>query len=46
MAKVGPWCGQPSDRGRPKNRTERLSENVDRVEREVGGVAEVGQAGR
>jgi len=22
MEKVGPWCGQPSDRGRLKNRTE------------------------
>jgi len=24
MEKVRPWCGQPSDRGRLKNRTERL----------------------
>jgi len=25
MEKVRPWCGQPSDRGRLKNRTEPLS---------------------
>jgi len=24
MEKVRPWCGQPSDRGRLKNRTEQL----------------------
>jgi len=24
MAKVRPWCGQPSDRGRLKNRTDCL----------------------
>jgi len=26
MEKVRPWCGQPSDRERLKNRTEQLSE--------------------
>ena len=26
MEKVCPWCGQPSDRGRLKNRTEHVSE--------------------
>ena len=25
MEKVRPWCGQPSDRGRLRNRTEQVS---------------------
>jgi len=28
MEKVCPWCGQPSDRGRLKNRTEQLPQNL------------------
>ena len=34
MEKVRPWCGQPSDRGRLRNRTEQLLRNcaVDFVE--------------
>jgi len=28
MEKVRPWCGQPSDRGRLKNRTEHPSMTV------------------
>jgi len=31
MEKVRPWCGQPSDRGRLKNRTERPSPSLLRV---------------
>ena len=27
MEKVRPWCGQPSDRGRLKNRTELLGDD-------------------
>ena len=27
MEKVRPWCGQPSDRGRLKNRTEQVFKN-------------------
>ena len=29
MEKVRPWCGQPSDRGRLKNRTEQNSVGVE-----------------
>ena len=31
MEKVRPWCGQPSDRGRLKNRTGTLSPVVSKV---------------
>jgi len=29
MEKVRPWCGQPSDRGRLRNRTERTEPPQD-----------------
>ena len=32
MEKVRPWCGQPSDRGRLKNRTEHQLESIERWE--------------
>jgi len=35
MVKVRPWCGQPSDRGRLKNRTERMLTAVDTIKENV-----------
>ena len=42
MEKVRPWCGQPSDRGRLKNRTEQNA--ISRVRH--GGAYERVSAGR
>jgi len=44
MEKVRPWCGQPSDRGRLRNRTEQISDLPSRVVVEF--VLEAGATGR
>jgi len=35
MEKVRPWCGQPSDRGRLKNRTEQASVLLECVQKVI-----------
>jgi len=39
MEKVRPWCGQPSDRGRLRNRTEQSGEIVRTNMKRVCGFA-------
>jgi len=36
MEKVRPWCGQPSDRGRLKNRTELEATSKGKERRGIG----------
>ena len=39
MEKVRPWCGQPSDRGRLKNRTDHHHNAFNAISGKVGRVA-------